>query len=187
MIPGRLAARRRVHGEQQAAAPAGRAVGRQALDLAHEGIDLVRTCGLAAEAGHAQLQIAPALHGGHNTLGGFAHKGVAAIASELVPIETLDALAERLSLGKVDAIKIDVEGAEMKVLTGGRELLKSSRPALLIEANEDALRKQATSTGEMLALLRSLDYEIFVFSDATGLAERWIEDAPLSANIVARQ
>ena len=26
---------------------------------------------------------------------------------------------------------------------------------------------------------------IFVFSDATGLVERWIEGAPLSANIVA--
>ncbi len=140
---------------------------------------------LAAEAGHAQLQIAPALHGGHNTLGGFAHKGVAAIGTELVPVETLDTLAERLSLSKVDVIKIDVEGAEMKVLAGGRELLKIARPTLLIEANEDALRKQATSTDEMLALLRSLDYEIFVFSDATGLVERWIEGAPLSANIVA--
>jgi len=140
---------------------------------------------LAAEAGHAELQIAPALHGGHNTLGGFAHKGVAAIGSERVPVETLDMLAERLSLGKVDVIKIDVEGAETKVLDGGRQLLKIARPALLIEANQDALRKQATSTDEMLALLRSLEYEIFVFSDATGLVERWIEGAPLSANIVA--
>lgn len=141
---------------------------------------------LAAEAGRALLQIAPALHGGHNTLGGFAHAGVTAIDSESVPVETLDALGQRLALGKVDAIKIDVEGAEVKVLQGGRELLKASRPVLLIEANDEALRKQATSVDEMIALLRSLDYEIFVFSDKTGLVERWIEGAPLSANIVAK-
>jgi FkbM family methyltransferase len=140
---------------------------------------------LADEAGRAHLQVAPALHSGHNTLGGFAHKGVAAIGSELVAVETLDSLAERLSLAKVDAIKIDVEGAEMKVLTGGRELLKTARPVVLLEANDDALRKQATSTDEMLMLLRSLNYEIFVFSDATGFVERWIEGTPLSANIVA--
>jgi FkbM family methyltransferase len=140
---------------------------------------------LAAEAGRADLQIAPAVHGGHNTLGGFAHEGVTAIAAEPVAVETLDAVAQRLALGKVDVIKIDVEGAEVKVLAGGRELLKASRPVLLIEANEQALRKQATSTEEMLALLGSLNYEIFVFSDATGLVERWIEATALSANIVA--
>ncbi len=140
---------------------------------------------LAAEAGRADLQIAPAVHGGHNTLGGFAHEGVRAIASESVAVETLDAVAQRLALGKVDVAKIDVEGAEVKVLAGGRELLKASRPVLLIEANDDALRKQGTSTDDLIALLRSLDYEIFIFSDATGLVERWIEGTPLSANIVA--
>ncbi len=129
---------------------------------------------LAAEAGRADLQIAPAVHGGHNTLGGFAHEG-----------ETLDAVAQRLALGKVDVAKIDVEGAEVKVLTGGRALLMASHPVLLIEANDDALRKQGTSTDDLIALLRSLDYEIFIFSDATGLVERWIEGTPLSANIVA--
>jgi len=145
----------------------------------------VVSAALAAEAGRADLQIAPAVHGGHNTLGGFAHEGITAIASEPVAVETLDAVAQRLALGKVGAIKIDVEGAEVKVLTGGRALLMASHPVLLIEANDDALRKQGTSTDDLIALLRSLDYEIFIFSDATGLVERWIEGTRLSANIVA--
>src|SRR5262249_47782563 len=46
---------------------------------------------LANEAGQATLQIAPALHGGHNTLGGFAYDGVDAVATERVPVEALDA------------------------------------------------------------------------------------------------
>jgi FkbM family methyltransferase len=145
----------------------------------------VVSAALAAEAGRADLQIAPALHGGHNTLGGFAHEGITAIASEPVAVDTLDAVAQRLALGKVGVIKIDVEGAEVKVLTGGRALLMASHPVLLIEANDDALRKQGTSNDDLIALLRSLDYEIFIFSDATGLVERWIEGTRLSANIVA--
>ena len=141
---------------------------------------------LADQAGEATLQIAPALHGGHNTLGGFAHRGVDAIDAEQVPLETLDAVAERLGIAKVDAIKIDVEGAEVKVLDGARHVLSTSRPLLLIEANDEALRKQATSNEQLLTRLRALDYEIYVFSDRTGLPERWLEGTPLSANIVAK-
>ena len=39
---------------------------------------------------------------------------------------TLDELLHDLAIGKVDWIKIDVEGAEMKVLKGGESLLKNT-------------------------------------------------------------
>jgi FkbM family methyltransferase len=141
---------------------------------------------LADQPGQATLQIAPTLHGGHNTLGGFAHKGVDAVASEQVQVETLDAVVVRLGIAKVDVIKIDVEGAELKVLEGARDVLRSSRPLLLIEANDDALRKQEASTADLLALLRSVGYAMFVFSETSGLEEPWAEGSPLSANIVAK-
>ncbi|MFO1160110.1 MAG: FkbM family methyltransferase [Reyranellaceae bacterium] len=140
---------------------------------------------LAAEAGFASLQVAPKLHGGHNTLGGFAHEGIAAIGAEQVPVETFDAMAQRLSIDHVDVMKIDVEGAEVKVLRGARRMLMRCRPTLLIEANESALRGQGTSTTELVALLQSLGYEIRVFSYRTGEAELLTEGGTLSANIVA--
>ena len=140
---------------------------------------------LAAEAGSARLQIASTVHGGHNTLGGFAYEGAAAVDSEEVNVETLDALVRRLALARVDAIKIDVEGAELKVLTGGRGLLAKTRPILLIEANEGALQGQGASTHALLDLLRTLDYEIHVFSEQTGEVERLEEGGMPSANIVA--
>lgn len=140
---------------------------------------------LADAAGTARLQIAAKVHGGHNTFGAFAYDDAVAVASEEVPLETLDALAGRLSVGRVDVIKIDVEGAELKVLKGGRHLLATSRPILLIEANDAALRGQGASTAALLELLRELAYEIHVFSDKTGKVERLVDGAALSANIVA--
>jgi FkbM family methyltransferase len=140
---------------------------------------------LGSAAGSARLRIAAKLHGGHNTFGDFVHDGASAVASEDVPVETFDGLARRLALGRVDAVKIDVEGAELKVLDGGREFLKRARPVLLIEANEEALQRQNASTAGMIALLRALGYEIRVFSERTGDVERLAGDGPLSANIVA--
>jgi FkbM family methyltransferase len=140
---------------------------------------------LAAESGFANLQVAPKLHGGHNTLGGFAHEGIAAIGAEQVAVETFDALAQRLSIERVDVMKIDVEGAEVKVLRGARRMLTRWRPTLLIEANEAALRGQGTSTADLVALLRSFGYDIRVFSYRTGEVETLLEGGTLSANIVA--
>lgn len=142
-------------------------------------------CALGGEAGSARLRIAGKLHGGHNTLGDFVYDGTTAAGTEDVPVETLDALVRRLALGRVDAVKIDVEGAELKVLNGARELLGTARPVLLIEANEEALRRQAGSTDDMIAMLRELRYEIRVFSARTGEVERLAEGGALSANIVA--
>lgn len=140
---------------------------------------------LGAEAGTALLQVAPGLHAGHNTLGGFAYEGVVAERTEEVQIETLDALADRLALDRIDVVKIDVEGAEVKMLQGARTTLMISRPTMLIEANEQALCKQGTSTGELVDLLLSMDYAIEIFDEATGLTRRRREGEPLSANILA--
>lgn len=140
---------------------------------------------LGASAGSAMLHIATKLHGGHNTLGDFVHEGTSAAGSEEVLVETLEALARRLALDQIDAMKIDVEGAELKVLSGARSLLTMMRPVLLIEANEEALHGQGASTAEMIALLRELNYEICIFSARTGGVERLTTGGTLSANIVA--
>ena len=155
-------------------------------NIARNGLDNVTVVphALAAEPGTAELLIAPRKHGLHNTLGEFIYEGETAVARETVVIETLDDLHKRLALRRVDVIKIDVEGAEVKVLTGGRNVLATSRPILLVEANEEALKRQGTRTGALLELLQTLGYEIHIFNDR-GLTERWVEGMPLSANIVA--
>src|SRR5262249_42899903 len=123
---------------------------------------------------------------GHNTLGGFAKDDVVRASLERVPIEPLDSVIARLSLGRVDFVKIDVEGAEARVIAGASTILTTMRPLMLIEVNDKALRAQGNCAESLLATLREeLRYEVFVFSPVTGLLERPRDGDSLSANIVA--
>jgi FkbM family methyltransferase len=57
------------------------------------------------------------------------HVSYAAIDSATVPLVSLDSL----KLGRVDLVKIDVEGMEQEVLRGAREVLTRERPMLIVE------------------------------------------------------
>lgn len=57
--------------------------------------------------------------------------------TEEVRIETLDDMVARLGVGKVDFIKIDVEGSELAVLQGATETLRNNRLHLAIAAYHD--------------------------------------------------
>jgi len=65
---------------------------------------------------------------------------------------SLDWLAERLPLP--DVVKIDVEGAELEVLTGALRLLEKKRPLVLCEVSGERSR-------EVTALLKGRGYRIY--------------------------
>ena len=72
-----------------------------------------------------------------------------------VPAVALDDYVRTGDLSRVDLVKIDVEGSEVRVLRGARELIERYRPALLVECNPVALRHH---DGQPLdALLAELD------------------------------
>lgn len=50
-----------------------------------------------------------------------------------VTVDTLDAFCEREEIKRLQFVKIDVEGAELQVLEGGKEVIGDSRPTMLIE------------------------------------------------------
>ena len=58
-----------------------------------------------------------------------------------VACETLDGVARRLP--RPDLIKVDAEGAELDVLEGGRQLLTTVRPRLIVEFTTPQLLDQA--------------------------------------------
>ncbi|MGI8431718.1 MAG: FkbM family methyltransferase [Chthoniobacterales bacterium] len=66
---------------------------------------------------------------------------------------TLDSAVARLQL-QPDVVKIDVEGAELRVLAGAETLLAQTRPAILLSTHSDALRTAC------LRLLAEKDYVV---------------------------
>lgn len=67
----------------------------------------------------------------------------------------LDDFLRQHSLGDPALLKIDVEGAEARVLAGARELLTRARPVLLLALHGSKERE------ECFDLLRALDYRFF--------------------------
>lgn len=58
-------------------------------------------------------------------------------------------------------IKLDVEGAEYKFLSGAAEMIKALKPTILMEINPQAMKSAGTHPEVMLALLKSLGYKKF--------------------------
>ena len=82
-------------------------------------------------------------------------------------------------------LKLDVEGAEAAVLAGASRTLAQSRPLLLVEVFDDALRAQGSSARELVERLRALGYELYTFDEASGQPRRAREGEALSLNVVA--
>ena len=63
---------------------------------------------------------------------------------------------------KISFIKIDVEGHELEVIKGSEKTIKSNRPTLLVEIEEQYTLKKI---GETLRYINSLGYNSFYFRD----------------------
>jgi FkbM family methyltransferase len=70
----------------------------------------------------------------------------------------LDDYARGQGLGSVDLIKMDIEGAELFALRGGRELLESSRPTILLEINRAHSQALGYEPEAIWDLLKSYGY-----------------------------
>ncbi len=77
-----------------------------------------------------------------------------------VEVTTLDQVWSDFGCPSVSVIKIDVEGAENQVIKGARTCLAKNRPAILIECNLINLAAYDQGPGEVLTLVRELDYEM---------------------------
>jgi FkbM family methyltransferase len=93
---------------------------------------------------------------------GGTHVVASDATSTLVQLTTLDAFCDEQRLTRLDAIKIDVEGFEERVLLGGRRSLRRWRPVLLLELEPARLRDKQTSVERVVLLLQELGYALFV-------------------------
>lgn len=80
---------------------------------------------------------------------------------------TLDQLVSKLQLSP-SLVKIDCEGFEYLILKGAINLLKTIRPAFMIECNDNALQLAGTNRNELFNLIRSFGYKLFHLASFTG-------------------
>ncbi|MDT0301758.1 FkbM family methyltransferase [Streptomonospora wellingtoniae] len=78
-------------------------------------------------------------------------------------VTTLDALVEGAGLDRIDFVKADVEGAELRVLDGGRRTLRDHRPALLLEIEDRHLAKYGARATDVVERLAGLGYRMSVW------------------------
>jgi FkbM family methyltransferase len=95
----------------------------------------------------------------------------------MVEVSTLDDELARLT---PQVVKVDVEGAELAVLEGGRGLLTRARPHVIFEHVADAAALYDVHPGEVWDLLHELGYAVFAvtgegpYARAQFIAERGV-------------
>ena len=97
------------------------------------------------------------------------------VADEIieVPVTTLDAHAAREQLERIDFLKIDVEGFELGVIRGARELLDARRVDLiLLEIGDVTCATAGIEPIELLTELESLGYRLHSINSDGEITDR---------------
>lgn len=146
-------------------------------------------CALGSEPGTALLHLSDS-GDDIGTLAGFSEEYEAANPraqpgkSIQCKVRTLDNLCAERGIGRIDLLKIDVEGFEFEVLAGGASMLAKTT-AVIVELSLIRRTGEADALERMLELLRLKGFALVeVHPSLFDPAEPW---HPLEFNILARR
>lgn len=92
---------------------------------------------------------------------------------ETVQLSTISNFVQDHRIPRIDFLKIDVEGYEVEVLAGARDLLqREAIPFILVEAGIDDSLGRFTPLEKLRELLRLYGYEIYAFYDQSAWPDR---------------
>jgi FkbM family methyltransferase len=105
------------------------------------------------------LYAAPDVNTGETSLSSANASQIGAVTHTYkVRARPLDDIVRESGVARVDAIKIDVEGAEYLVLKGAQQTLDRFHPMVLVEIVESQLREMGASSAQVRDLLRAHGY-----------------------------
>lgn len=97
-----------------------------------------------------------------------------------VATETLDAFLQEKNIGKVDFMKIDIEGGEPLAFAGAKKLLSQPEIMIIMEFTPDNFKKIAASPQEFLKELKNI-YGFSIYKIGAGGAIEEIPGAKFNA------
>jgi hypothetical protein len=80
----------------------------------------------------------------------------------------LDRIAAELGISRCDVIKVDIEGAELEFLRGGRGFLSRHRPVIFGEFNRVWMQKFGNSLAEVADLVIPWGYSLYHYVGRRG-------------------
>jgi len=89
----------------------------------------------------------------------------AGVELQPTPVVTLDGYCAANSVGRVDFIRMDIEGAEQKALTGALGIIDRDRPHVLLEIHPAMLEARFGGSAEaVVEMFRSRGYRMFALN-----------------------
>jgi FkbM family methyltransferase len=110
----------------------------------------------STQAGTMKLYLFDDNYGAHSLVTGGGGQHFTEVATD-----TLDNIVQRHGLSTIHLIKIDIEGAELEALQGMSQILKTHRPVLILEMNEEAQQQRNSSTQVLKDILHEHGYTPF--------------------------
>lgn len=78
-----------------------------------------------------------------------------------IPITTLDQYCSEREIGRIDLLKIDVEGAELMVLRGAEKMIEMVSPLIIAELHKRESRRFGYTVAETIQFLSDAGYSLY--------------------------
>lgn len=141
---------------------------------------------LGESAGAGVLQINGRGRDGLNTLGRPIHPASIVVGKEEVRITSVDLFLKEHNVPRVDVMKVDIEGAELMLFRGARNLLeRADAPVILYEGMGFLTRGFGYHPVEILWLLESCGYELLLLDSDTGRISELGSDYQYDSMVIA--